>query len=121
MQSLKTLSTNRPSASLFSHSLQIVREVRSRKTDCYALLAYSQGAVAAITALPQLEDQFDSIKAIALIGDPHRQPDLPCNVDSHGGKSTSGAKGIGSARGGIGQKWIEKTLDICAKVSCLAC
>ncbi|CAD6912313.1 unnamed protein product [Tilletia controversa] len=86
----------------------------------YALIGYSQGAMVsweAVGDIGQNDPLNDAIKAILLVGDPFRLPNLPGNVDDRGGRSTAGASGIG--RWGFpGAKmlpWAQtgKVLDIC--------
>ncbi|CAD6957153.1 unnamed protein product [Tilletia controversa] len=64
----------------------------------YALLGYSQGAMASWQAAGNInkgDPLYNAIKAILLIGDPYRTPGLPGNVDGNGGKMTEAANGIG--------------------------
>ncbi|KAJ3494314.1 hypothetical protein NLG97_g4159 [Lecanicillium saksenae] len=89
--------------------------VSQDNTVCIILQGYSQGASATCDALPQLQGAaFEAVKAVVLLGNPEHQPDLKCNVDGNGGKSTLNAKGFYSlGKEGIPPTWVSKSLDIC--------
>lgn len=52
-----------------------------------------------------------------MIGNPEHKAGLACNVDSRGGSTTKNTNGIFVYKGGIPSKWVDRVLDICAKVS----
>lgn len=97
----------------------IVTEVQNtlarNPNTCFILEGYSQGAAATCNALPQLTGSaFDAVKGVILIGNPEHKPNLACNVDANGGKSTASASGIeASFTQGVPSNWVSKTLDIC--------
>lgn len=66
--------------------------------------------------MPRLTGQFfDAVVAVFLVGNPLHKPNLVCNLDPNGGKTTVGASGISSALGqGIPQDWLANTNDVCA-------
>ncbi|OAQ98884.1 hypothetical protein LLEC1_00753 [Akanthomyces lecanii] len=81
---------------------------------CIILQGYSQGASATCDALPKLAGPaFDAVKGVVLLGNPEHRPNLDCNVDLYGGKTTRSAIGFFGARSGIPSEWVSKSLDIC--------
>ncbi|GAC94028.1 cutinase [Pseudozyma hubeiensis SY62] len=100
-------------------TMNIVAKVKntlaSNPDACFILEGYSQGAAATVAALPQLTGSaFDAVKAVILIGNPDHKPNLACNVDNNGGKSTAGFSGISALLSpGIPSNWVDKSLDIC--------
>lgn len=82
---------------------------------CFLLEGYSQGAAATCNALPQLTGAaFTAVKGVILIGNPEHKPNLACNVDGNGGKTTFSASGLSAAfTQGVPSNWVSKTLDIC--------
>ncbi len=52
-------------------------------------------------------------KVLILIGNPEHQPNLACNVDGNGGKTTYSSRGISAFKAGVPSAWVSKTLDIC--------
>ncbi|KAJ9479271.1 Cutinase [Pseudozyma hubeiensis] len=100
-------------------TINIVAKVKntlaSNPNACFVLEGYSQGAAATVAALPQLTGSaFDAVKAVILIGNPDHKPNLACNVDNNGGKSTAGFSGISALLSpGIPSNWVSKSLDIC--------
>lgn len=102
-----------------SGTQDIVNKVKSTlaqsPSTCFILEGYSQGAAATVNALSQLTGaNFDAVKGVILIGDPQHKPNLACNVDGNGGKTTAAASGISYyGSGGIPSNWVSKSLDIC--------
>lgn len=101
---------------------QIVRKVKElvgqNPAECIILQGYSQGASATCDALPELTGPaFDAVKGVVLLGNPEHRPDLTCNVDLYGGKSTRKAVGFFGTKGGIPSEWASKSLDVCNFVS----
>lgn len=101
-----------------SGTADIVRKVQStlasNPATCFILEGYSQGAAATVDAMPQLTGaNFNAVKGVILIGDPEHKPNLACNVDGNGGKTTASASGIESYKAGIPSTWVSKTIDIC--------
>ena len=103
-------------------ALQIIHMVtatlQSDPSTCFLLEGYSQGAAATVNALSNLKGAaFDAVKGVFLIGNPLRKPGLACNVDSQGGTSTSGRRGVESlsSSSGIPDDWVNKTRDVCAQ------
>ncbi|KAE8269299.1 hypothetical protein A4X09_0g3046 [Tilletia walkeri] len=86
----------------------------------YALLGVSQGAVVTWNAIADLvkdDPIYTAIDAIVVEGDPFRIPNVPGNVDEHGGDGTKESEGMmraGSSDENIA-KWAltGKLLDIC--------
>ena len=100
----------------------IVRHIHNTLDDnpdeCFVLEGYSLGATAITDALPRLTgDSFHAVKAVFLIGTPEHRAGLSSNVDSIGDSSTRNSNGILSARGGIPENWVSKTMDVCDYVS----
>ncbi|OAA82413.1 Cutinase [Akanthomyces lecanii RCEF 1005] len=96
----------------------IVRKVKEvvgqNPAECIILQGYSQGASATCDALPELTGPaFDAVKGVVLLGNPEHRPDLTCNVDLYGGKSTRKAVGFFGTKGGIPSEWASKSLDVC--------
>lgn len=60
---------------------------------------------------------FDAVKGVFLIGNPHHKSGLACNVDSNGGTTTKNVNGLTVLVGSIPANWVSKTLDVCAYVS----
>ncbi|KAE8218894.1 hypothetical protein CF326_g9069, partial [Tilletia indica] len=86
----------------------------------YALLGISQGAAVTWNAIANLkkDDPINAaIEAIVVEGDPFHTPNVPGNVDEHGGDGTKDSEG--KMRAGYSDaiiaKWasIGKVLDIC--------
>ncbi len=101
---------------------QIVKKVKElvaqNPAECIILQGYSQGASATCDALPELTGPaFDAVKGVVLLGNPEHRPDLTCNVDLYGGKSTRKAVGFFGTKGGIPSEWASKSLDVCNFVS----
>ncbi|SJX60493.1 uncharacterized protein SRS1_10115 [Sporisorium reilianum f. sp. reilianum] len=99
-------------------SADIVRKVQStlaqNPSTCFILEGYSQGAAATVDAMPKLTGaNFDAVKGVILIGDSEHKPNLACNVDGNGGKTTYSSTGISSFKAGIPSTWVSKTIDIC--------
>ncbi|CAD6904367.1 unnamed protein product [Tilletia laevis] len=90
----------------------------------YALVGYGQGAAVTWQALADVKTNdpiHDAVKAIVLLGDPYHLPNLPGNIDDHGGKSTDAGKGLGVGKGGFPgaekiTSWAKegKVLNVCA-------
>ena len=81
---------------------------------CFILEGYSQGAAATVDAMPQLTgSSFNAVKGVILIGNPEHKPNLACNVDNNGGKTTYSSYGLENYKAGIPSSWVSKTLDIC--------
>lgn len=65
-------------------------------------------------ALPKLTGaNFDAVKGVFLIGNPRHKPNLACNVDASGGKTTAGASGLAVMLQTIPDNWVSKTKDVC--------
>lgn len=56
---------------------------------------------------------FDAVKGVFLVGNPERKSGLACNVDQNGGTTTKYVNGLEAYVGGIPNKWVSKTLDVC--------
>ncbi|KAN0060191.1 hypothetical protein ACQY0O_007520 [Thecaphora frezii] len=98
----------------------IVNKVNSAHTanpsQCFILQGYSQGAAATVNAMPKITGSaFDAVRAVILLGNPERKPNLECNVDANGGKTTMNVSGMENMiTSGIPSNWVPKVLDICA-------
>ncbi|SPO21046.1 uncharacterized protein UTRI_00523 [Ustilago trichophora] len=94
---------------------KVKNTLASNPNACFILEGYSQGAAATCNALPQLTgDAFNAVKGVILIGNPEHKPNLACNVDGNGGKTTYAARGLSAAfTQGVPSNWVSKTLDIC--------
>ncbi|KAJ1030232.1 hypothetical protein NDA16_001143 [Ustilago loliicola] len=94
---------------------KVKNTLASNPNACFILEGYSQGAAATCNALPQLTGAaFDAVKGVILIGNPEHKPNLACNVDGNGGKTTAGASGISAAFSqGVPFNWVSKTIDFC--------
>ena len=74
---------------------KVQNTLASNPNTCFILEGYSQGAAATVDAMPQLTGAaFNAVKGVILLGDPEHKPNLACNVDAMGGKTTAGASGL---------------------------
>ena len=95
---------------------KVQNTLASNPSTCFILEGYSQGAAATCNALPQLTGAaFDAVKGVILLGNPEHKPNLACNVDGNGGKTTYSASGLEAAfTQGVPSNWVSKTIDFCA-------
>lgn len=92
--------------------------MKSNPNRCFILEGYSQGAAATVDAMSKITGaNFDAVKGVFLIGNPHHKSGLACNVDSNGGTTTKNVNGLTVLVGSIPANWVSKTLDVCAYVS----
>ncbi|TIA19731.1 cutinase [Aureobasidium pullulans] len=94
---------------------QITTGLKSNPNRCFILEGYSQGAAATVDAMSKITGaNFDAVKGVFLIGNPHHKSGLACNVDSNGGTTTKNVNGLTVLVGSIPANWVSKTLDVCA-------
>jgi hypothetical protein len=69
-------------------------------------------------SLPKLSSAaFAAVKFVYTCGNPEHNPNLACNIDQDGGKTTYGTSGQIAEKGAIPSSWFSKTYDVCYFVS----
>lgn len=58
----------------------------------------------------------NAIRAVVLVGNPLRTPNLKCDYDTEGGRSTASARGLQAFQGGLSSAWDKtgRVIDACA-------
>lgn len=86
---------------------------------CFFLEGYSQGAATTVDAVIEIAagtPRFDAVKGVILLGNPRHKAGLACNVDMDGQYRTKFSNGLAVGFPTLPDRWVSKSLDICAYV-----